>query len=125
MKSYEWDTQSKMFCEVDDPVYDPEVGDFREAIYLAGYSPEITSEDDQAHGATITVYQGSKEDKPRFYIDLMGQNSGIATLVAKDFIALAETLHQIQGLLSLFAIDQFASARAADQVAREHPIERR
>ena len=70
-------------------------------------------------GAEIRLYQTELADKPRFYIDLIGQNTTIATLVANDFPHLVETMRQLHPLITLIGLDQSASARMWDQIARE------
>lgn len=122
MKSYEWSASKQAFVEVDDPTYNDAISDVSEAISKAGYDVEMVSGED---GATVTVYMTEDESKPRFYIDIMGQNRGIATLVARDFIALAETMKQIHPLLTVVGLDQFYTARVADQVEREYGQKKR
>ncbi len=120
MKSYEWSTLKQLFVEVDDPVYDPDGGSADECIYKAGYFAQFSSEDEGNNfGASIKLYITDKKDKPRFYIDIMGQTEGIATLVACDFPALVETLRQIHPLLTLAGLDQFSTARIADNFDRK------
>ncbi|HEX7649931.1 MAG TPA: hypothetical protein VF450_21220 [Noviherbaspirillum sp.] len=119
MKSYEWDLAKKMFVEVDNPTYDPKADGVSEAITNAGYFVEFASGDESDVGGHVTIYGTQDPSKPRFYIDIMGQNTGIATLVARDFIALVETLHRIHPLLTFAGLEQVYTARVADQVERE------
>lgn len=119
MKSYEWDVVRKIFVEVDDPTYNPEISDVAESIFRANYYAEFSSEEEPGPGASITVYATSDTKKPQFYIDIMGQNTGIATLVARDFPSLVETLHRIQPLLTLVGLDQFSQARVTDQANQQ------
>lgn len=122
MKSYEWNVSTQAFVEVDDPVYDPDGGSADECIYKAGYFVQFSSEDE---GAGINLYTTDKKDKPRFYIDIMGQSQGIATLVARDFPALVETLRQIHPLLTLAGLDQFLTARIKDHLDLEQKTRQR
>lgn len=117
MKSYEWSAPKQTFVEVDDPIEYPGINDINEGLSRAGYAVEMTSGED---GAIVTVYMTENESKPRFYIDIMGQTQSIATLVARDFIALVETMKQIHPLLTVVGLDQFYTARVADQVEREY-----
>jgi len=107
-KSYEWKVRSNCFIEVDDPAVNNDEIDVDERIIMAGYTKEISSNLEGGMNATISIYATNKEDKPRFYIDVMGQNNGIATFVAQDFLMLLETLKQIQPLISLLGLDQMA-----------------
>lgn len=125
MKSFEWDVSKKMFVEVDDPAYNPEISGVIESMVAANYFAEFSSEEEDGDGATITVYATEDKNKPRFYIDIMGQNTGIATLVARDFPSLVETLHQIHPLLTLAGLDQFSTARIRDQLDRKERAKQR
>lgn len=109
MNSYEW--KGGEFVEVPDPTYNPDIGDVEECIRTAGYRTEVSSRLVDNFGADITVYSTDKEGIPRFYIDVMGQNSGIATLVAHDFPQLARTLKEIQPLIALVGLDQYAGSQ--------------
>lgn len=121
MKSFEWNKETQTFLEVDNPTYFEDLDCADESIAKAGYSEEITSYEDQTVGATIRVYINFNQEKPRFFIDIMGMNYGIATLVARDFPALIETLKQIHPLISLIGLDQFNSARISEQVEKRYP----
>lgn len=113
MKSFEWNVADSRFRQVDDPTYDSSVSDVAEAIRNAGYMREFSSQEDDGFGASINVYSTTQAGKPAFYIDLMGENSGIATFVATDFLGLLATLQQIQPFLTLIRLDQVAwSARS-------------
>lgn len=125
MKSYEWDAAKRVFVEVDDPTYHPDISTVSESVAKANYFAEFSSDEENGQGATITVYATQDKDKPRFYIDIMGQNTGIASLVARDFPSLVETLHQIHPLLTLTRLDQFSTARIVDQVDREERARQR
>lgn len=109
MNSYQWNGVE--FEEVSDPTYDPQVTDIAESIRKAGYAPEISSKLEDGFGADITIYATNDAGKPRFFIDVMGQNTGIATLVAKDFPHLARTLKEIQPLISMVGLDQYAFSK--------------
>lgn len=124
MKSFEWDRSKKEFVEVDDPTYDPDISDVRESVSKANYFAEFSSKEEDTVGATITVYATEDKSKPRFYIDIAGQNTGIASLVARDFPSLVETLHQIHPLLTLTGLDQFSTARISDQLDRKERTRR-
>lgn len=113
--SYEWDSTQKNFKEVPDPTYDADECDVAACIRKAGYSAEISSDAEDFVGATISIYATDRDDKPRFYIDVMGQNTGIATFVAKDFLTLLATLKELQPLLTLIGLDQFAVAQIASR----------
>lgn len=119
MTSYEWDTTKQTFIEVDDPTHTEEGLGATEAIRKAGYSLEFCSSEENQTGAMISVYSSQDANKPLFFIDIAGINSGLATLVARDFISLVETLNKIQPLLTLAGLDQFHSAQVADQIRRE------
>lgn len=120
MKSYEWSVSTQAFVEVDDPTYDPDVSSVDESIHKAGYFAQFSSEDEgNDAGAGVMLYSTEEKDKPRFYVDIMGQTAGIATLVARDFPALVETLRQIHPLLTLAGLDQFSAARIKDHLDRE------
>lgn len=108
MDSYKWSVTDGRFSCVSDPTYSPDISDVSEAIRIAGYWREFSSRDDEALGASIDVYRTDKPDKPIFYVDLMGENSGIATFVADDFLGLLATLQQIQPFLALVRLDQHA-----------------
>lgn len=122
MKSYEWNTAQQAFVTVDDPTYDPAIKDLSEALAKAGYSQEVVSGED---GAIISIYMTDDKSKPQFYIDIAGQTQGIASLVARDFIALVETLNRIHSLLTVIGLDQFYTARVADFVDREYGQKKR
>lgn len=113
MNSYEWDSTQQIFKEVPDPTSDIDANDVAESIRKAGYSVEISSDAEHVIGAMVSIYVTDREDKPRFYIDVVGQNTGIATFVAKDFLALLATLKELQPLLTLIGLDQFAMAQIA------------
>lgn len=115
MKSYEWNVADNRFRQVDDPTYDPDVSFVDEAIRNAGYVREFSSQGDDAFGATISVYSAARPGKPAFYVDLTGENSGIATFVAGDFLSLLTTLQQIQPFLTLIRLDQVAWSLQAGQ----------
>lgn len=108
MKSFEWSVADNRFRQVDDPTYDSGVSDVAEAIRNAGYMREFSSQEDEGFGASINVYSTTQSGKPAFYIDLMGENSAIATFVAADFLGLLTTLQQIQPFLTLIRLDQVA-----------------
>lgn len=120
MKSYEWNTSTQAFVEVDDPAYDPNGGGVDECIFAAGYIAQLSSDEERGTGATVKLYCTDRKDKPRFYIDIMGQTEGIATLVARDFPSLVETLRQIHPLLTLARLDQFSTARIVDRLDPAH-----
>lgn len=108
--SFEWDSSKNAFQEVSDPIDFENGNDVAEAISNTGYYPEISSNlEGDSIGATVTIYGTSKSNLPAYYIDIMGQNTGIATFVARDFLSLLETLKQLQPILSMIGLDQFAS----------------
>lgn len=119
MNTYEWNTAKNAFVQVDDPIDSQEGANYHECISKAGYRAEIASDEINGNGASVTLYVTEDKNKPEFYIDIMGQNSGIANLVARDFPSLVETLRQIGPLLTLTHLDQFYTARVSDQIDRE------
>ena len=119
MKSYEWDPAERALVEVDDPTYHLDASDVQTAIHDAGYVPELSSEGENDAGAMVVVYKTECTDKPRYFIDISGQNSGLASLVARDFPSLVETLRHIHPLLTLIGLDQFSSARISDHLERK------
>lgn len=119
MKSYEWDSPTGSFTEVDDPTFDEDIGGVDEAIAKAGYTIQFSSDGENEDGGFIRLYTTDAADKPRYFIDIMGLTEGIATLVARDFPSLIETLRQIHPLIGLVRLDQFATARVVDQLKRK------
>lgn len=109
--SYEWDLTQQIFKEVLDPTSTIEASDVNECIRKAGYQPEISSDAEDDVSATVKIYATDRPGQPRFYIDVMGQNSGIATFVARDFLSLLETLKQLHPLLTMIGLDQSAIAQ--------------
>ena len=67
--------------------------------------------DDSYSNAEIKIYKNtsSTNQNPLFYIDIMGDKTGLSALIARDFKQLAETLNYLSGLLSLIRLDQSAS----------------
>lgn len=118
MKSYEWISATKSLTEVNDPTFDEGSASFDEAIAKAGYTIQLSSDGENAEGGFIRLYTTNAVEKPRYFIDIMGLTEGIATLVARDFSSLIETLRQIQPLIELVRLDQFSTARVADQMKR-------
>lgn len=118
LESFEWNVEKQQFVTVDDPTCDSEAGDVETAIRDAGYGREFSSQDDDSLGATFRVYRsnGNNPGKPAYYIDIMGENSGIATLVARDFPHLAATLQQLQPFMALVRLDQAAWAQANERL---------
>ncbi len=119
MKSFEWVKTKQFFIEVDDPTVFQDIDGVEESIAKANYHKEISSYEDDSDGAFVQVYETNDKNKPKFYIQIMGINSDIATLVARDFPALIETLRQIHPLLTLIGLDQFKSARESEQLRRK------
>ncbi len=118
MKSYEWDSPTKIFTEVDGPTFDEDIGSIDEAIAKAGYTIQFSSDGENGDGGFFRLYTTDAADKPRYFIDIMGLTEGIATLVARDFPSLIETLRQIHPLIALIHLDQFATARVIDQIKK-------
>lgn len=106
------------------PVEDPAGGDggVDENISAAGYSREIDSKYDDSHsGAEVTIYKNtsSTNQNPLFYIDIMGDKTGLSALIARDFKQLAETLNYLSGFLNVIRLDQSAAiARSMVQPKR-------
>ncbi|ASI70009.1 hypothetical protein BA022_16540 [Diaphorobacter nitroreducens] len=83
-------------------------GSYEDNIAAAGYYSQISTPIPEAAGAEITVYEYMKNDreKPLYYIDVSGQNSQLAALIANDFPSLVSTLREIAPLISLVGLDQ-------------------
>lgn len=113
--SYEWDSTQQVFKEVSDPTSVFDESSVDECIRKAGYYPEISSNAENDVNATVTIYATEKPEQPRFYIDIMGQNTGIATFVARDFLSLLETLKQLHPLLTMIGLDQSAAAQISSK----------
>lgn len=113
MKNYEWNPSTNALVETENPTHGSE------SITEAGYFAEFSSESEKNEGATIIVYATDAKDKPDFYIEILGQNSGIASLVAQDFPSLVITLNHIHPLLTLFGLDQFSASRIADHLDKQ------
>lgn len=118
-KSFEWNVAAARFATVDDPTYDENGQDVATDIYNAGYRREFSSREEDSEGGWITVYRHheGKEGMPMFFIDISGECSGIASLVARDFPHLVLTLQQLQPLLTLLGLDQVTWNRAIDREA--------
>ncbi len=99
-----------------EPAKDPiptDSGDFDAILASAGYLSEISSALDRTHSnAEVVIYKNANPDNgnPLFYIDVMGYRTGIASLIARDFAQLAETLNSLAGLLRLIQLDQASAA---------------
>jgi hypothetical protein len=108
-----WELKDGKLVPVDDPIEGSDSVDTN--IRITGYWAEISCvPDDLAIGAEVVLYQHTSPEsgKPRFYLDIMGQNAGIGAIVAKDFGQLVETLNHLAGLFSLIRMDQAANATA-------------
>jgi hypothetical protein len=102
-----WEYKGGCLVSIDDPADGD--GDVDQNIFAAGYLHEITSKYVKSHsGADVTVYKNTSptNEKPLFYIDIMGDKTGIAALIARDFKKLVETLNYLSGLLNLIRMDQ-------------------
>ena len=121
MKSYEWDSQSLRLIEVDDPCYQADEPDHSRSILEARYFQELGSGEGLDTGGSITVYRNEtpSTERPEFYIDVWGNNSGFGTFVARDFPSLVETLRYLQPMLKLLELDQRSSGRIVDQSNRD------
>ncbi len=82
-----WELKNGQLVPVEDPAGGD--GDVDENLSAAGYSREIDSKHEDSHsGADITtIYKNtsSTNQNPLFYIDIMGDNSGLSALIARDF----------------------------------------
>ena len=125
MKSYEWNRSDQSFVEVDDPIYDPKVESFSEALANAGYGVELSSEFDNSVGASVNLYATDRKDKPQFYLEIVGQSRSIASLVARNFPSLVETMRQIQPLIALTGLDQQASMHIENRLDREEEAKKK
>ena len=105
------------FVEVEDPTDVHADGDVDAAIAKAGYLAEISTRLENVVGADAVVY--ARDAAPRYYIDLMGQNHGIAAVVADDFPALVKTLKELHPLLTLIAADQSSTIHLLNEAERE------
>lgn len=121
MPSYEWDAAKQSFTTVEDPILDV-AGE--ENPIDAGYFCELSSEDEENSSGAVKLYMTDDPTKPLFYIDITGQNRGIATLVARDFPSLVETLRQVHPLLTLAGLDQFSTARIGDALDKKEQLRR-
>lgn len=119
MPSYEWDAAKQFFKSVEDPVLDVE-GEGKPID--AGYFCELSSEGEEDSSAAIKLYMTDDPTKPLFYIDITGQNRGIATLIARDFPSLLETLRQVHPLLTLAGLNQFSTARIEDDLDKKEKL---
>ncbi len=112
----------KLIAAVDPATGD---GDVDANIAAAGYTTEITSKHDESHcGGDVTLYKNtsSTNGNPLFYIDIMGDMTGIGSLVASDFKQLTETLNYLSGLLVLIRMDQSSAiARSTAQQPMPRP----
>lgn len=115
LKSYEWNAEQNRFLEIEDPTWNPELSDVAESISRSGYFREFSSQEDDSLGASIDVYRTDIPGRPCYYINIMGENTGIASLVARDFPSLATTLQQIQPFLTLIRLDQVVWCRSRDR----------
>lgn len=120
--SFEWDAAQQAFKRVSNPIDFGADDSFEGSIIKAGYLLEVSSDpEDDGVTATVKIYATEKRDLPRFYIDVMGHNRQLATLVAKDFLSLLETLKQLQPLLTLIGLDQTASSLILSRLRAESP----
>jgi hypothetical protein len=115
LNSFEWDVTKQQFVAVEDPTHNPDVDDVETSIRAAGYAREFSSQDGDSMGATFRVYRSIDEGKPAFYIDIMGESTGIATLIARDFPHLVATLQQLQPFMALVRLDQVSWIESAKQ----------
>lgn len=94
----------------EDPTDIDGVEDYGEALTLSGYRVLLDSDIEEVDfSASVTVYVTDNTAKPRFFLDLWGHDTQIATLVAADFPNLVSTLRHIAPLLQLIRLDQYAS----------------
>lgn len=117
-----WELRNGQLHPVDDPTDGD--GNVDENIAAAGYISEITSKfGNLFSGADVTLYKNASDSngKPLFYLDLMGDKTGIAALVASDFKQLVETLNHLGGLLTLIRMDQSFAIECSTQALMERP----
>ncbi|WP_310615350.1 hypothetical protein [Limnohabitans sp.] len=118
-EQYCWELVNGKLVSVKDPIptdTSDTDSDFYALLATAGYLSEISSEIERTpSNAAIVIYKNDKPENgnPLFYIDVLGYRTGIASLIARDFAQLAETLNSLAGLLSLIQMDQ------ASVIARE------
>ena len=106
---------------VPDPVdSNSQNADVDEAIREAGYTIRVCRSQTQgAYGAEIAIYQTEQPDRPRYYLELMGSDQSIASLVADSFPELVDTLQKVQPLVALIGLDQRAQIQAEEVSARD------
>jgi len=115
MDCYKWDINGGCFVPAVDPTANSNYSSVAEAIWEAGYQREFSSSDADVMGASVAVYRRRSDSVvPTYYVDLMGENSGIATFVADDFFGLLATLQQINPFLALIRLDQHAWSAVKD-----------
>jgi hypothetical protein len=111
-EQYCWELVSGKLVSARDPISTDD-GDFEALLASAGYLSEVSSALDRTHSnAEVVIYKNAEPNNgnPLFYIDVMGNHTGIASLIARNFGQLAETLNALAGLLSLIRMDQASSA---------------
>ena len=81
---------------------DTTTDNFDLALINAGYFPQLQS----TENSVDTIYQHVyvKDDEPQFLVDLWGESSQLAMLVADDFNHLMETMRAIEPLAGYLPI---------------------
>lgn len=109
-----------VFVETPDPLGESSA-DINEALAECGYRIQVGNLATENYGAGVALYVCDNDRFPRYYIDLMGQEQAIGAMIARDFPQLVVTFTKLQGLLSLFRLDQTAVLHALDQSRVEYP----
>jgi len=104
--------------EAQEPVDFDADGDYVSCILKAGYFHQLDSETAQSGGGEITIYETNNADKPKFFIDVWGMSSQIATFVADDVPQLVNALREIAPLISLVGLQQQADIQGEAIEAR-------
>lgn len=86
-----------------------------EAIQKSGYDIHVCTSRTKSDGAEISIFESSTQGRPRYYIDVMGMDQTIASLVAEDFPTLLATLKELHPLIALIGLDQSARIDGALQ----------
>jgi len=81
---------------------DTTIDNFDSALTNAGYFPQLQSVENSV--ATIYQHVSGKNDEPHFLIDLWGESSQLAMLVADDFNHLVETMRAIEPLMGMLSL---------------------
>ncbi len=89
--------ENGQFVEAKSPL-DISTGSFDSALTDAGYFPQLQMPENAVAVATVYQHKGGKDGVPYFLIDLWGEESQIAMLVADDLNHLLATLAAVEPL---------------------------